>query len=386
VADRKAALGPLPKSFSRGLRKGPNNCLSCNVVQCFRNVAPKEARTGATAFLVDGFVPEFDAHIQAARKDGDTLFVPLDGARFGKPNYAWTTAGFAKLRASTLAALLRAWKSRRLADQGAARQQALLASAERLARSYARRLAPQATHLVVAQNLLPYLWRDGHLKGRSFDVLMTALPMGVLQQRLDAAAARHPESKTLGDFRADPALVAAEAAALERARKVVTAHADIAALFPLKAVTLEWVMPKAASAAAPIAGAKPRIVFPAATLGRKGAYELRAALKGLDVTLVLAGAEHEGADFWQGVDVERRRPGPDLLGGAAAVVLPAFVEHNPRALLRACAAGVPVIASRECGLPRVPGVCLVPAGDVSVLSAALLAVLGWTKPTLAHAA
>jgi hypothetical protein len=388
VAAEKMALPPLPKSYSRGLRngKGPANCLSCNVVQCFRHVAPAATRTGETAFLVDGFVPEFDAHIQATRRDGDTLFVPLDGKRLNKPNYAWTLAGFAKLRASTIATLLRAWKSRRLADQGAARQQALLDGAESLARSYARRLPPEATHIVVAQTLLPHLWRDGHLKGRSFDVLMTALPMGELQQRLDRAAQLHPESKTLGDFRADPALVAAESAALERARKIVTAHADIAALFPTKAVTLEWIAPKAAPAAAPARGAKARIVFPASTLGRKGAYELRAALKGLDVTLVVTGADHEGADFWKGFEIERRRPGPDLLAGASAVVLPAFVEHNPRALLRARAAGVPVIAARECGLPRMPGVSLVPAGDVSALSAALLSVLGWEKPTLAHAA
>lgn len=388
LAGEKAAMPPLPKSYSRGLKagKGPNNCLSCNVVQCFRHVPPAAAQTGETAFLVDGLVPEFDAHIQATRRDGDTLFVPLDGKRFGKPNYAWTTAGFAKIRTSTLATLLRAWQSRRLADQGAARQRALLTSAERLARSYARRLAPEATHVVVAQSLLPYLWRDGHLKGRSFDVLMAALPMGELQQRLDRAAKLHPESKTLGDFRADPALVAAEAAALERARKIVTAHADVAALFPTKAVALAWAAPSAAPARSVAPAGKPRIVFPAATLGRKGAYELRAALKGLDVTLVIAGAGHEGADFWSGFDVERRRPGPDLLAGASAVVLPAFVEHNPRALLRARAAGVPVIASRECGLPRQPGVSLVPAGDVSALSAALLAVLGWDKSALSHAA
>lgn len=396
VAAKKTDLAPLPKSFSRGIKKGPNNCLSCNVIQCFRHAAPAEARAanavGETAFLVDGFVPEFDAYLQATRRGGDSLFVPLDGRRFDKPNYAWSSAGFAKVRTSTLATLLRAWRSRRLADQGAARQQALLASAERLARSYARRLPPEATHVVVAQTLLPYLWRDGHLKGRSFDVLMTALPMGVLQQRLDNAAKLHPQSKTLGDFRADPSLVAAEAAALERARKIVTAHADIAALFPMKAVMLEWIMPRAAPAArtggagAKVPAAKPRIVFPAATLGRKGAYELRAALEGLDVTLVLAGADHEGADFWSGFDVERCRPGPDLFTGASAVVLPAFVEHNPRALLRARAAGVPVIASRECGLPRMPGLRLVPAGDVSALSAALLSVLGWDEPTFAHAA
>src|SRR5262249_10905782 len=210
------------------------------------------------------------------------------------------------------------------------------------------------------------------------------------QQRLDRAKARHPESRTLGDFRADAALVAAEAAALERARKIVTAHADIAALFPLKAVQLDWTMPKlpklASLPAAKAAAVKPRIVFPAATLGRKGAYELRGALKGLDVTLVVAGAAHEGADFWRGIEVERRHPGPELFAGASAVVLPALVEHNPRALLRARAAGLPVIASRECGIPRMPGIILVPAGEVSALSAALLSVLGWDQPTLAHAA
>ena len=104
------------------------------------------------------------------------------------------------------------------------------------------------------------------------------------------------------------------------------------------------------------------------------------------VTLVLAGPDHEGAEFWSGFAIGRGRPGTDLFAGASAVVLPAFVEHNPRALLRARAAGVPVIASRECGLPRMPGISLVPAGDVSALSAALLAVLGWDQPALAHAA
>ena len=385
AAEDKAAMPAFAAKPGKA-GKGPNNCLSCNVIQCFRHVAPAQGQSGETAFLLDGFVPEFDGYIRSVRRDTDTLFVPLDGTRFGKPNYAWTTAGFAQVRTSTLAMLLRAWRSRRLADQGAPRQQALLASAARLARSYARRLKPEATHIVVAQNLLPHLWREGHLKGRTFDVLMTALPMGVLQQRLDRAAKCHPESKTLGDFRADPALVAAEAAALERARKIVTAHAEIAALFPLKAVQLDWVMPQVGKTLPAAKAAKARIVFPAGALGRKGAFELRRALQGLDVTLVVAGADHEGADFWRGIEIERRRPGPELFAGASAVVLPALVEHNPRTLLRARAAGIPVIASRECGLPRMPGVTIVPGGDVTALSAALLAVLGWDKPTLARAA
>lgn len=365
--------------------KGPNNCLSCNVIQCFRHVAPATRAGGRTAFLLDGFVPEFDSYIGSVRREGDALFVPLDGKRLRRPNYAWTTAGFARVHTATLPTLLRALNSRRLAAQGAARQSALLAAAARLARSYARRLGAAPTHLVVAQSLLPHLWRDGHLKGRSFDVLMTALPMGVLEARLDRAAARHPDRKTLGDFRADPALVAAEAAALERARKIVAAHADIAALFPLKAVQLDWIVPKAA-AAVPAQPGRPRLVFPAGALARKGAYELREALAGLDVTLVVTGADHEGPGFWRRLDVVRAAPGPGLFDGATAVVLPALVEHNPRILLRAAAARIPVIASRECGVPRMPGVVAVAAGDTAALRAAIRDVLSGAAAPLAAAA
>ncbi len=61
----------------------------------------------------------------------------------------------------------------------------------------------KATHVVVQQNLLPFLWRAGVLGGRTFDVLMTALPLKNLQTQLDFAASLHPESKTLADFRVD---------------------------------------------------------------------------------------------------------------------------------------------------------------------------------------
>ena len=215
---------------------------------------------------------------------------------------------------------------------------------------------------------------------------MTALPMGELEARLDAAAKRNPESKTLADFRADAALVAAEAKALERARKIVTAHAEIAALFPLKAVKLDWIMPKAVQHLEAVAADRPRIVFPAATLARKGAHELCAALQGLDVTLVVAGRDHEGTDFWRGLDVEQRRPGPEMLAGASLVVLPAIVEHAPRALLRALAAGIPVVATRECGIARRPGLTLVAAGDAAALRAAILAALHGEPRPLAQAA
>lgn len=346
-----------------------NSCASCGMDDCFRSVKPeKNIDFGKTAFLVDEFSSEFDSYIQANRTDKDLLLSPLDGKRFKKANYAWTTSGFNSVRQSAFITAVRSFKSRRLASQGAARQKNLLATYEQLADSYAKKLSFDALHVVVQQNLLPHLWRKGHLGGRTFDVLMTALPMTELQKRLDHAFELHGESKTLGDFRADPDLVDAETEALKNARLIVATHSEIAALFPEKAELLEWKMPEV-KAFEKQQKPKPQIVFPASTVGRKGCYELREAIRGLDVTLVTMGPNIEGADFWDGFDTTRG--GDDWLASADLVVLPAFVEHKPLRLLRAAAAGIPVIASSACGVDNVAGVVTVNAGDAYALRQAI---------------
>jgi glycosyltransferase involved in cell wall biosynthesis len=68
------------------------------------------------------------------------------------------------------------------------------------------------------------------------------------------------------------------------------------------------------------------------------------------------------------------------------VVLPAWIEHQPRRLLQAVAAGVPVIASEACGLRGVRGVINVPCGDLAALRMAICDVTnGWSTPALARA-
>lgn len=343
----------------------PQSCATCEMGDCHRVVDPAEHRNfGKTAFLVDEFSPEFDAYVREVKTRSDELFIPLDGGRFKKANYAWDTSGFERIRQSPLVTAIRSYRSRKLAAQGRARQLNLLSMYERLAESYGGRLKYDVLHVVVQQNLLPFLWKSGHLGGRTFDVLMTALPMVELQKRLDIAARLHPQSSTLADFRADENLLAAEAEALKHARKIITPHSDIASLFPKRGELIPWKMPEPRR---PAAGktAKPRIVFPAATVGRKGCYELRDALGGLDVKLILLGPMIEGANFWDGFDTEKG--GDDWLGKADLVVLPAHVEHKPRRLLLAAAAGVPVIASTACGVSGVEGVDIVEPGDVDRL-------------------
>lgn len=357
---------------ARGVKpeKQPNSCATCGVESCFRSV-PLDANIdfGRTAYLVDEFVSEFDNYLQSERASKDLLFSPLDGRRFGKSNYAWRTDGFHKSSFSTIRTLIRSYKSRRLVTQGAARQRALLDTADALAASYAKKLPFDATHLVVSQNLLPYLWKNGHLGGRTFDVLMTQLPAREIQRRLDFAYSLHPESPTLGDFRLSEVDLEIENDALINARKIITPHAAIAKLFGDRGVLLDWTTPTSATRASS-ANARFTVVFPASTVGRKGCYELREALRDFDVALVTLGPQIEGDDFWSGFD--QRRGDETSIAAADLVVLPAFVEHRPRRLLTALAAGIPVIASESCG---VSGAIVVPDGDASALRSAIEAVI-----------
>ena len=347
------------------------SCVTCDEQGCFRYVERRETDLTRAAYLLDEYYPEFNDYIRDVRREQDLLAVPLDGKKFRKGNYAWSTENFQHVRQSRIVTLLRAYQSRKLASQGPARQQALLAHSARLARSYSGLLTYDITHVTVSQNLLPFLWRDRYLGGRTFDVLMTALPLARLHERLDAAFALHPESKTLADFRADESLVDAESEALQCARRIITPHSEIAALYENKVVRLDWAMPSKARTLQPkrVATYAAKILFPASTIGRKGAYELRAAIEGLNVRLITMGAELEGPDFWQGRATEHRASAEDWLEGIDAVVLPAFVEHKPRRLLEAVARGTPVIASQACGLEDTKGVINVPVGDIDRLRA-----------------
>lgn len=352
----------------------PNSCATCEVGDCHRVVdALSDASFGKTAFLVDERSPEFDSYVGSVRGANDVLMLPIDGGRFRKANYAWTTTGFAKVEQSLWVTARRSYRSRKLASQGAARQRNLLRMYEELADSYAKSLTYEMTHVTVQQNLLPFLWRAGHLGGRTFDVLMSALPMHEIQKRLDAAFELHPESKTLGDFRADKNLIDDEREALNEARTIVTAHTEIASLFPRRSKLLDWRLPATNEKRQKASNEKAVIVFPASTVGRKGCYELREALAGIGAKLVILGPVIEGSNFWDGFDIERGSD--DWVSIADAVVLPAFVEHRPRRLLLAAANGIPVIATGACGVSGLANVVAVEPGDVGGLRQRIVDVL-----------
>jgi hypothetical protein len=353
------------------------------MLSCFRHSAATAALAptlGHSAFLLDARWPEFDAWCRGHSREGDRWLLPLDARRWKKPNYAWSPPPGTTVAHATACTLLRSWRQRRLPGQGATRQLALLAGDASLARRYAAMLSPQCRHVVVSQNLLPHLWRLGALGGRSFDVLMERLPMDELQRRLDQAKAAHPASTTLADFRADPDLVRAERDALAAAARVITPHGEIARLFGARAWRLDWEMP------APLDLHPPRekvVFFPASRLGRKGAFELAGALDGLEgITVKCLGRATEGAaDPFRGLRCEAATAAD--LAGASVLVLPAWIEHQPRLALRALASGIPVIATRACGLPEHPLLHTLSLPDAASLRSVLLGLLHPAAPACA---
>jgi VanW like protein len=353
----------------------PHNCLSCGVTSCFRSQVPDISVRARTGYLVDDYWVEFDRYIQTVRTERDRLYLPIDGRRFHKQNYSWNTIGFEQTLQQWGLVLKRAYKSRRLARQGATRQRELMTQSRQLALNYGRNLSPDTTHLVIAQSLLPWLWEGGYLGGRTFDVLLTTLPIQYLQERLDLAAKSHPTSSTLGDFRAPTQVAELEMSALNHARKLITPNSDLAKLFPAKTELLDWVMPTRLDLPKiDRSQVKPKIVLPCSSLGRKGIYELRSALAGMDINLIIVGSELEDPEFWAGYSVEYTKDYHYALQRAMAIVLPAWVEHQPRRFLQAISEGIPTIASEACGLQHVAGVDSISIGDIPALRQAILTV------------
>jgi hypothetical protein len=347
-------------------------CESCGEVACFRHdhrVQYSESTTGK-AFLLDVAWPEFIRYVEGHRSAADRIATPLDGRRWRKPQYEWPTRGFASADFATLATLSRAYRSRRLVFQGAARQRALLEDACRLAAQLAKSLDETVDEVCVSQSLLPFLWVSGALGGRRITVLGYQLPAHMLEAELDRAFLAHPESPTLRDFRADGWLLEAEQEALQMAEQIITPHAWLGSLFGAKSRLLEWSVPAVNPAPEPEAQLeRPTILFPCATLGRKGAYELREAVRGMDVRLELGGRLLESEHFWRGYPIAYTSR--KTLTGVALVAQPSIVESQPRALLRALAEGIPVITTRSSGLHENCGAHFIPPLDAPALRVAI---------------
>ncbi|MES2669866.1 MAG: VanW family protein [Pseudomonadota bacterium] len=327
----------------------PGDCATCGQHACFRNAPTLRDAQGKVAILVQAPMPEHAQFLATEVADGERI-----GANASLSM---------RMRAKILAI------EHRLRRSPSARRAA--AMSKLAANAAAARLRPEHLELYVDQAWLPYLWRSGALAGRRYHVLMRALPMACIHAQLDAAAAHHPDEPSLRDFRADDALLRAEREALAGAERWIGPHAGMLALAGDKAHALPWRLPTVDPAGAQRRSGPMRLYFPASSLMRKGARELSAAMSGLGAEIVLPMRDGGEPARWNGIALQRIDDVDAALSLCDAVVLPAWVEHEPRVLIAAIARGIPVIATAACGLGDLHGWSEVPAGDVAMLRAAL---------------
>ena len=325
------------------MRHVPRSCASCDEIGCdmHRRLRRREHLTERVSWILDDVWPETASMVEASFKSNDQLVAPgIIGAL--PKRYDWPAKGE---HPALFATVRRHFAMRRVAkSSGPARQRAYLSHDRMLARRLAASIDFRARHLVVAQAWLPWLDELGVFGGRTFDVVMSRYPFSEIHRLLDKAAVEIGQSTSIADFRAPIELAEREARLLGRARFIFTPHHGIARLFPEQTVQLAWHVPSA----------KPhkrgdRTAFLGPTIARQRPDLAAKLASGLPDPLIVFGSQLE--PLWRNsAQVEIRRIGPDWLDGISAVLHPATLTHEPRALLEALASGVRVYATETCGL------------------------------------
>ena len=334
-----------------------NDCYSCGNFECFKhpNKNNKKEHISVTTFILDSNWPEYDEYIKDFAGPKDRMITPTPTDK----------------RIRSLMIRLSSKLKRNIFSQS-------LKLDRRLAGKMMKQIPIESTHVVVSQTLLPFIWKDGALGGRTFDVLMTRLPIGNLHQRLDEAHRKYPDSTTLNDFRADDELIDLENAALTKARHIITPHQEIAGIFTNKSVKLDW---KTSVNASPQRSRGAKILFPGSSLARKGAYEMRQLAKELNLSVKLLGDATEDPSFWNGINIEKT--GTAIFDNVALIVYPVYVEHQPRVLLKAITMGIPIVTTSASGLSAGKNVIIVPTCDYDALKQAVTENLFVMSPAFA---
>lgn len=318
------------------------NCYSCGKTDCSMHVEIKasDIKFGKQALVLDAKNSLVNDYLVNHITEPYYAFLPLNGEKLKKAQYQWKLKAD-KTRYFTLDALKRSRAVRGLGQNGRL-QEVLYNYDYKLGSKMARKIPYDVSHVVVAQNLLPALWESGVLWGRSFDVIMTRLPMKHLQSVLDDAHKKHPSSTTLSDFRVPQNIVELEWKALSAASRVITSHTGIRDVFGSRAVYL----PEDIKFGTVKHGEGNYIMLGGPALARKGVYEFMDAFSSSNCKLCAPGKAYENNTI-----VERIDPLPDNWREKVKVlILPAYIEHSNVWVKRAMEAGIPSIVSSNCGL------------------------------------
>ena len=359
----------------RDARAVARGCLTCDQAGCFRHKPKAQPVNVRRAVLLNERQPELARWLEHRGAEADWM---LPWVRPAHRERSWHAPAEARVQTARWPSWKRILRQRLIGGEGGRRQAGRTRVAEDLARCYIRGLQPEHTELILTQELLVPLWRLGVLGGRAFDVYVPELPASEIQTRLDVAAAAKPDAASLTDFRVDKSWQRDEWQALARARRLLTAHHDVYRVLREAGLFVEllpWEEPPPPQFTAPTQRREPTLTLAGSALARKGASEVAAVAKALGAKVQILGSPPSEPHSWEGVDWVAVGYSGDWLSRSDVVLLPAYVEHQPRALLRALGARVPVVASPACGLGSRPGLTEVVPGDPEALRLAVLAVL-----------
>ncbi|MDM1061577.1 VanW family protein [Empedobacter falsenii] len=337
-----------------------NDCYSCGNDSCHQHEdqSHKNQQIKTTAYILDEKWPEYDKYISKNINENDRFIFSMKKIFFIKTNrYNWSFSSHKDSKTTLLSGIYRALKLRFSKNKNPF--ELSLQLDEKIANSASKLIPIESTHLVISQNLLPFIYKKGMLGGRTFDVLMTRLPIETLHERLDYSHFIYPESKTLKDFRANKNLIDLENNALNKAQKIISPHTDIQKMFQHKIVKLDWNIEQNLNQKT---GNK--ILFSASAVGRKGAYEMRKLAKELNLQLVILGRNLEMDNFWQNIQIEKFSENYDEIG---LIIYPTIIENQPRQPIKAVSYGIPIITTTACGLQDSENVKVVKLNDYNSL-------------------
>ncbi|MCL9980374.1 MAG: VanW family protein [Bacteroidia bacterium] len=346
-----------------------NDCYSCGNTSCYKHPSEKTIALTSpkTTLILDEKWPEFDDYIEKNHSENDFFIVPLKrNALIKTHRYSWASLKKGNHKSTAFQGIYRALKLRFAPKQNNIFGLSLELD-EKIALAAAKMIPIESTHLVISQNLLPFLVHYGALGGRTFDVLMNRLPLEKLHERLNFALKNHQTSPTLNDFRAPNEIIDWEKKGLNLSRKIITPHTEIAQIFNRKSIKLNWHIPPFQKEEGKVAShmdSPLTVLFPASAVGRKGAYEIKKLAKELNLNLMVLGKMFEGPNFWDGIKNEKFIGDWSKIG---LVIYPTYVEHQPRLILKALSRGIQVITTEACGIDASELVQIVKTGDFEEL-------------------
>jgi glycosyltransferase involved in cell wall biosynthesis len=162
------------------------------------------------------------------------------------------------------------------------------------------------------------------------------------------------------------------------ARTRVTAHFEVHKVLRAAGLSVDllpWVTPSASNERRRAGDGVPTLTLAASALARKGAHEVAWVARRLGARVIILGSAPSELEVWAGINWTAVGYAGPWLEQSDVVLLPAYVEHQPRAILRALAEGVPVIASPACGLGSRVGLVEVAAGSAESLELAVRKIM-----------